>query len=272
MTILTENENTFTLTSQAILIEDSRDVASSWASKHITSNPAFKWVLGKYVEADNANSNGQYWTLKDLQLNGPTISHTPMNIGHQAQRIVGSFVASDLIYPEFANSNPYIEALGVMWKYYFPESVRQVEAAFEQGSLFLSMECLGETVTCGGPDGCGETFPYQGPMSNSYCTHIQERASYRQLNNPIFVGGALVVPPFSPGWKGAEVTDVAQERATAIYEDLKKQSPHLSEQSLEATAIYLAAEKQDADILSPQAVAKIVANRISARSGLKIKS
>lgn len=366
MTVLTEGNNSFFLSSQAILIENDRDVASDWASKHITNNKSIKWVLGKYVEANNANSNGQYWQLNDLRMSQPTIQHSPMNIGHRPHNIVGTFVASEMIYPtgaplaasfddslDFENDgswldaessaekysipdgvqkaaqrglelhkkfgrggtsvgmntarilsaggsigiekvkhisryfprhagdnlddkesngwiawllwggdagrtwstniverynkenaaysqvNPYIEALGAFWKYYFPGELSQVEAAYSSGNLFLSMECVSSSVTCAGPNGCGESFNYAGPMSDTYCEHIKERASYRQLDNPHFLAGALVLPPDRPGWKGAEVKEISKimndhaEEAERAYAALSADAPHLSAEQLE---------------------------------------
>lgn len=250
MTILTETENSFHLTSLASFVTTDRDTATTWASKHIIDNPAIKWIVGKYVEAENANSNGQYWTLKDLQMKRPTLTYSPMNMGHKAEHIVGTFVASDLIYPteDMAADqvNPYIEALGAFWKYYFPNEMKEIDSAFDSGSLFLSMECIGETVTCGGDHGCGDTFPYKGPMHDSYCEHIRERASYRQLNNPHFLGGALVVPPFRPGWRNAEVKDISSsEEAEKLFGELITESPNADPKILEYATIALLLKKGD---------------------------
>ena len=59
MTILTEGQESFYLTVPAAVLDTSRDMAS-WASKHVVENANYKWILARYVEADNANSNGQY--------------------------------------------------------------------------------------------------------------------------------------------------------------------------------------------------------------------
>lgn len=215
MTILIENQDSFFFATPASLLDLERDVASSWASKHIVPNKAIKWILGKYVEADNANSNGQYWSLKDLQMKRPTITYSPMNIGHRPENIVGTFVASDLIYPlgedgAALQTNPYIEALGAYWKYYFPEQLVKIEEAYSTGSLFLSMECIGSSITCvNGENACGETFPYHGPMHDSYCEHILNRESSRQINDPHFLAGAIIMPPELPGWKGAQIKELS---------------------------------------------------------------
>jgi hypothetical protein len=271
MTVLTEKGNSFYLTSLASLVETDRDTATTWASKHIVSNEAIKWIVGKYVEADNANSNGQYWTLKDLQMKRPTLTHSPMNMGHKQTSIVGTFVASDLIYPTedaaAVQENPYIEALGAFWRYYFPNELKTVEAAFESGSLFLSMECVGDTVTCGGDQGCGDTFPYRGPMDDSYCSHIKEHASYRQLNDPHFLGGALVVPPFKPGWKNADVKDISNLAQEKLYGELAVESPNADPKSLEyaTLALLLARPKQKDNSRSARQIGREVGLKLALR-------
>ena len=212
-TIVTETNNKIILTTKGIVLDNSRDVASSWASKHVVDNPNIKWILGKYVEADNPNSNGQFWQYDDLRLSQPTIHHSPMNIDHHQDEIVGTWVASEMMMPTQQASviNPYIEALGAFWQWYFPEKMQEVQAAHDSGKLFISMECVSESITCGGDNGCGQTFDYQGPMSSAYCEHIQERSSYRQLNKSQFLGGALIMPGTQPGWKNAAVQDISSD-------------------------------------------------------------
>jgi hypothetical protein len=232
MTIITENETSFYLTSTVELISEDRDIASSWASSVIKPNLAHKWIVGKYVEADNANSNGQYWSLNDLRISQPSIQHTPMNMGHRQHHIVGTYVDSEMMYPEHADMNAYIETASVFWKYYFPDELAMVEKAYDIGALHQSMECVSESVTCVGDNGCGQTFDYAGPMSDSYCEHIQTRASARQLNNPHFLAGGLILPPDRPGWKNASIDEVASsvsdDEKHRIYSEIANHSPNLS--------------------------------------------
>jgi hypothetical protein len=268
MTVLVEGDNSYFLGTQALLLDDSRDVASSWASEHIVSNQAIKWVLGKYVEADNANYNGQFWTLADLQMKKPTILHSPMNMNHQAKKIVGAFVAAEMMYPRALNEDaqsaevsqhPYIETLGAFWKYYFPNELDIVERAFAEGECFLSMECVSSTVTCAGADGCGMTFQYDGPRSASYCEHLLGPSAVKQLNDPHFLAGALIIPPAQPGWGGAEVKELSkliQENAAAaeqVHDQLVEEMPHLSwkqvEQMMLALLMQAKEKKVPADVL-----------------------
>ena len=231
MTILTSNDKTYTFTTEAVLIDDKKDTASAWASKYIRHNPALKWIVGNYVEADNANSNGQYWTLDDLILKGATVDHAPMNMGHEAHSIVGTYVASEMIYPTQANVHPYIETVSAMWRYYFPEAYAKIEEAYQEGTLFQSMECIADSITCVGTEqACGATFAYQGPYGN-YCEHINEGTAYRQLDNPHFVGGGLIIPPLAPGWKNAEINEVSElvndNEGEKVYAEVATEAPHL---------------------------------------------
>lgn len=243
MTVVVEGKHSYFLGTQALLLDDNRDVASSWASQHIIANDAIKWVIGKYVEADNANYNGQLWSLADLQMSKPTIVHAPMNINHHPRKIVGTFVAAEMMYPkdeqaQEVKSHPFIETLGAFWRFYFPDEMEVVQAAFDSGECFLSMECVSATVSCVGEGGCGETFDYAGPNSETYCAHLQE-GGIRQLNQPHFLAGALVVPPAQPGWGGAEVTELSRlvkEYATEaenLYNQISEEAPHLDPQKWE---------------------------------------
>jgi hypothetical protein len=251
MTVLVQGPKSYYFATQAVLLDDTRDVASSWASKHIVANEAIKWIVAKYVEADNANYNGQMWKLQDLQLKKPTIVHSPMNINHAAHHIVGTFPAAEMMYPTGVGDqaqqqlNPYVEVLGAIWQFYFPEEMAAVEAAFKEGSLYTSMECVSHSVTCAASDGCGKTFDYKGPISESYCEHLQKPGGVRQLNDPHFLAGALIIPPARPGWGGASVDEISAlieanlAQAERLYDEISRQSPHLDSKAWENLMIDL---------------------------------
>ena len=115
MTTWIEGARSFFLGAQAFLVEDDRELASSWASKHILPNPANKFVIGRFVEADRANNNRQKFTLDGLQMARPSITHAPMNMNHQAHKIVGSYVATELVYPTqvaAGSSSPVCPVMG----------------------------------------------------------------------------------------------------------------------------------------------------------------
>lgn len=198
------------LASRAGLVDEEMELA--WAQKFISNRPDLAWVLGRYA-GTVPNNNKQYLTVDDLAIGHATIKHVPMNLLHSPRDIVGTFVAADMIYPEeVAEDQPeyaFCEALGAMWKNYFPEIHQELKRFHDEGVLAFSMEAKPETITCFGGQGCGETFPYQGPQSPEYCGHLNDRASIRKLNNPLFTGGALIFPPARPGWTPANVKELS---------------------------------------------------------------
>ena len=100
-----------------------------------------------------------------------------------------------------------------MWRFLFPEQAAVIEKAAVDGNLYYSMECVSREVTClENPDrpGCGATFAYADYDAGRTCSHLRERSSVRRLVDPVFLGGAVIVPPVLPGWKGAEATVLRQ--------------------------------------------------------------
>lgn len=251
MTTLYRGENSYFMGAQAFLLDSDREMASDWASKHVSNNPAIKWVLGRFAEADNPNNNKQAWALEDLRIHQPSIDHAPMNMVHQAKHIVGAYVATEMIYPTNESAagepaNPYVEALGAFWRYYFPAEYDAVQKAHDEGSLYFSMECVAQSVTFEDvASGRKEEFPYRGPFDPSYGDWNNDRSATRWLNKPHFLAGALIVPPVKPGWSNATIKSLSQymdqnaDVAQQVYESVEAQSPHLSSDVIEAITIGL---------------------------------
>ena len=195
------------------LVDKDREVA--WAERSVRDNPTHRYFVGSYVEADNPNRNRQFWTHDALKASKDTIINSPVNWAHQGRRVIGHYVDAEMMYPlaEGASqddpANPFIESLGVLYKAYFPHEVALLEHAYEEGTLFQSMECVAKTVTCGGASGCGKEFAYSGPKHTSYCECLNDGPGVKQLNNPIFMGGGLLIPPTAPGWTKARISDLA---------------------------------------------------------------
>lgn len=235
MTVLVEGQKSFFIGSQAHLVTTDRELA--WAERTVRHNPAYKWVLGRFVEADKANKNRQYWALDQLRMAQPSIQYAPMNMLHRPHQIVGAFVDTEMIYPtdeQAAESHPYIDALGVFYSYYFPEALHLIEHAHATGSLYFSMECVAKDIVCAGDTGCGKSFAYEGPKHPSYCEHLNDGLSIKQLEEPHFLAGALIVPPEKPGWPGAEVNELSSLVEThsremeMAYEQISEDMDHLS--------------------------------------------
>lgn len=240
MTAWVEGKNKFVLASDAQLVSlDHEEAADAWWAPHVRNSPTFKWLVGRFVEADRANSNRQLFTLEGLQMARPSITHAPMNLNHFQRRIIGSYVATDMIYPiEGASElNPHIEALGVVWQHFFPGEVDAMEHAHAEGKLSFSMECVPKQVQCAGDGGCGNTYEYAGRKSDTYCDHLNEYASDKLLIDPTFTAGAVLVG-VNPGWKHADIHSlVAQytdEELDVLYEDVASTHPDWDPQVWEA--------------------------------------
>lgn len=234
--IIVEGQHSIHIAAPASLVTEDRELA--WAEPFVIKNPAFAWVLGKFVGTGAANLNGHIFDAQELAVARSSVVHAPMNMLHSPHQIMGTYVANELVYPTgggpesaAAEVHPYLEALAVFWKFYFPEAYRAVEAAHKQGTLAWSMECVPESVTCAG--GCDQTFAYMGRQDPSYCDHLNKPAAPKRLNKPHFTAGALVIPPASPAWKNATVTELSTfvrqelEAASGVYEQTEAEFPHL---------------------------------------------
>jgi hypothetical protein len=248
------------LVNTARLVRQKDDVSSdlaaavsdtSWSVED--SSPFVQWIAGDFVEADNANSNTQFWTAGDLELAEYTIRYSPLNMVHKFRTPIGFFAATKNVkldreeakvldkVAEQAGSMK-IQALSGLWTHIFPFEAAQAEAADEAGLLFYSMECRGTHLTCGTDEsknliGCGQTFDYM--QVDTHCEHLQERSSVRHIVNPTFRGGALIVPPVRPGWKNASasiLTDAVMQEAASYAEQNEEQYKALNAAGSELTA------------------------------------
>lgn len=220
--VLLEHHGRFYFTGTA-KVEKTQD--ESWSYQDVsTPHPGFQWVSGKFVEADRANLNKQYWGSEDLEFGEFSVKHTPMNLLHQVYDPIGVFVDSKLV-PAQDDSNMHIEVLGALWAYRYPTQAGLVEMADAAGCLAFSMECVGEALHC--KNGCEEVFPYFTKVED-VCSHLRDRSSVRHIVNPTFTGGALILPPSNPAWPGAKASVLYDQ--TAEY---AKQMDELAERKAE---------------------------------------
>lgn len=229
-TIVLETANGLYLTGQARLAKNEQDVSAEFSAatdgwQIEDANPYITWITGDFAEADNPNSNKQFWTKGDLEMADYSIRYAPLNMVHKFRNPVGFYAATrkiDLVRDddEAADAEPQgtmkIEALSGLWSHIFPFEAALVETANDSGLLFYSMECRGTHLTCAGDEGCGETFEYM--KTDTHCEHIKDRASIRHIVNPTFRGGALIVPPVKPGWANAKASIYSE----AVVEQAKK--------------------------------------------------
>ena len=214
----TEHNGKGYITARAHIISDPTELDREYAFeiKGERLNPNFLWISGRYVQGEQPNNNGQFWTTDDLKGGEYSIRYTPLNVLHEWDRPVGVFVETKLVHREAATSEgellPEIQALSALWAHNYPQVADMARAAHKDGHLYYSMECVGEAKQC---LTCNKTFEWSAAK---YCEHLEESVrSPRRLINPVFQGGALIFPPVAPGWSDADIEEVA--RATAAYAD-----------------------------------------------------
>lgn len=229
---------------QARLVDTGEEGFKAWAEQHVRKDKDLKWILGNFVEADNANTNGHIFPMEDLRDSAiNSIPLKPLNMLHHGNYVVGAFAAAEFteLKAELTDGQgtTIIEALSGFWHRFFPEEYQLVQKAHKDGALFYSMECDCESVTCAAADGCGETFAFSGAKSDSYCAHLQKARSTKKINKPWFNAGALIVPPVKPGWSRADISELAHwmkehdEQAEALYAGFEEEAPHLDSDAWE---------------------------------------
>jgi hypothetical protein len=191
-------------------------------------NAGFSYLRGRFVEADNPNGNQALWTTEDLELGAPSVAGGPLNWLHQERKIIGTLLDGELVSSdrEAADSGGvgnHIVSNAVVWKYLFPNEAMAIEKAAAGVGAFYSMECISRQVACidaPGRPGCGESFDYRDYDAGKCCSHLREKSSVRRFVDPLFLGGAIIVPPVMPGWAKADVEVMRQAAALTEREGL----------------------------------------------------
>jgi len=218
--------------------ESGRTVITAPVREIARTNEGFTYLQGRFVEADNANSNGALWTTEDLQMGGSTVAGGPLNWLHDDRKIVGALLQGEMVRETASRRiGNHIVADAAVWRFLFPEEARTIEKASADGALYYSMECISREVGCldtPGRPGCGEKFSYADYDAGKTCGHLRERSSVRRFINPIFLGGAVIVPPVLPGWSQAEASVVRQ--AAQLTEEAQLDLGKVQAQAL-ATAV-----------------------------------
>jgi len=246
------------VTATATLL-DPDALPNAWAERLVRKDPDLRWMLGNYVEAGRANSNGHIFRLVDLPAALKTLHMKALNMLHKDQYTVGSFAGAQLLdslggpltdeavaemvaaegIPTADNVTdvlPYAEAVAGMWVQRFPDEYAAIKRANADGNLYFSMEAAPKDITC---PTCDLTTPWAGYESDTYCSEMQGLQP-KILNEPSFGGGAVIIPPVKPGWGGADIKSIEamiashQVEAEQLYKLFAAQSPHLEPKEWEA--------------------------------------
>lgn len=234
--MLFEESGRIYVTAEARIVESPNDLPREIASDFKEEmNPSFVWIAGRYVQANNPNRNGHFWTFDDLQRGERSIRYTPMNVLHKWDRPVGTLVETKIVHREdrvdaSARLLPEIQALGVLWAANFPDVAAAVRASHAAKQLWYSMECIAESKQC---MTCENIYPFRAE-AHEVCEHLAASASApRRFINPVFLGGALIFPPERPAWPDADITEVARD-LTIQYAHREELEAHEWEQMMKA--------------------------------------
>ncbi len=190
-------------------------------------NPNLLWLRGNYVEADNANSNGDEWTAEELTIKSLTPMYCPVTVMHDPTTAVGLIADTRLLTPDKDQvPRARIETSLAIWAHRFPDIAEEIAHNYEQGMLMQSMECQAPYYAC---KECGQTFqtlPGRAEKKN-WCEHLAgTRDAGRILGGVTFTGTGLIFG--SRGAKGAYSDanlEVFQNEVVAAHQELHQEPP-----------------------------------------------
>lgn len=249
------------------VIED-REVAWAGAKAMMKIREDRGYLMGRFLGTGFANSNGHVFDLEQVRARHQDVVHTPLNVLHHANHIIGTYMATELIEPDEAAAatikalagrparagdmlpvhdkalggpgdglaNPYVEALAAVHRYHMPVEWAACMTAHAAGQLFFSMEAVPDAVIC---PTCQVRAVYTGPQDDAYCDHMNAARGPKQLDNPLFIGGAAVLPPGRPGWRDANVMEFASlldsyvDEADRVYQQVVGMHAHLDGRAAE---------------------------------------
>lgn len=158
-------------------------------------NSHIMWLRGQYVEADNANANGDMWTAGDLAIASLTPNLMPVTVMHDFTSSVGLIADARLLTPAADNvPRARIDTLLAIWAHRYPLVAEEIKINSAQGSLAQSMECLSASYAC---SSCGMVFQRQPQMAEKaqWCDCLQGKTAERgnrMLLNTAFSGVGLI--------------------------------------------------------------------------------
>lgn len=189
--------------------------------KKTAPNDNLLWLKGNYVEAENANANGQMWSDGDLRIKSLTPMFMPVTVMHDPRTAVGLIADVALKTPD-ADKVPRsrIDTSLAIWAHRFPEVAQEVDINYQAGTLMQSMECHSPHYTC---VECGQMFhklPDKAERAN-WCEHMAKSDGWgaRILGGVVFTGTGLIFG--TRGAKGANPSanlDVFQDEVAESHD------------------------------------------------------
>jgi uncharacterized protein YoxC len=158
-------------------------------------NPHIMWLRGQYVEADNANANGDMWSAGDLAIASLTPMFAPCTVMHDFTSSVGLIADATLLTPNKDGvPRARIDTTLAIWAHRYPQVAEEIRINSQQGTLAQSMECLSASYSC---SSCGMVYQRQPHMAEKaqWCDCLQGKTAERgnrMLRNTTFSGVGLI--------------------------------------------------------------------------------
>jgi hypothetical protein len=180
-------------------LADLETLAFAAEVKSLAPNPKIMWMRGQYVEADNANTNGDQWTAGELAIKELTPVLMPITVMHDFRTAVGTIADARLLTPDKDQvPRSRIDTVLALWAHRFPDVAEEAQANAEMGTLMQSMECQSPDYEC---SACGQIYQRLagGAERENWCAHLKGdttaedgRAAARILRHVTFTGVGLI--------------------------------------------------------------------------------
>lgn len=191
--------------------------APTWdVAEDVVTAPDRAYVVANYIHGGPpSNRNGHIFRSEELPSIHRYIPGIALDMLHDADRVVGAHMAARVVQPAAQaaisrygqpdySSNPVVQILGQVWTFRHPKDAKDIQEAFAENKAWVSHSSLPETVEC---PVCGHKAPWDDYTSPLYCDHMQG-VNDKIFNNPLFIGGAIIIPPIRPGWSDARISSV----------------------------------------------------------------
>lgn len=176
-------------------------VAGLAAVKDLAPNPNILWGQGRYVEAERANANADFWTAETIALQQITPTLMPVSVMHDLRAAVGVIAHTTIRLPKDDPATiprPRLENYLAVWAHRFPATAEEMKVNAAQGTLMQSMECQSpyhDCSQCGAmlirtPDWLAEWKAHCLTHDNAASGDV--RAPARILRGVVFTGTGLI--------------------------------------------------------------------------------
>jgi uncharacterized protein (DUF1778 family) len=179
---------------------------------------------------EGANANGDYFTKDVLFRSQYTPRFKPIDWEH-GQPMIGTILDSH--YLEDAQGRGYIEAIGVIWKFIYPEMAEQIKSQSATGGLKLSMECYFKDANYKyGEQIFDQEQSEELGLADYVGREYMGQKVFRVFKDVIFGGVGVVA---NPADKGAVFLAVAKKQAQEVIENNEIVN-NLSDEQIKAIA------------------------------------